>query len=145
MNMHSVWLDTLVFATQVGTIPPACHTMKYECPLRHFGGTWTHRRPIIGGSRETRATQKSFPEKKMRETGIEPAHLSVLDPKSSASANSATLANRYAIRLCRSFLLLSLASFFACASPARTACAIGMVWAPSATMRRSPFRRAIAM
>jgi hypothetical protein len=37
--------------------------------------------------------RKSFPLLKMRETGFEPAPLAGLDPKSSASANSATLAH----------------------------------------------------
>ena len=43
-------------------------------------------------------SRKPFAWKKMRETGIEPAHLSVLDPKSSASASSATLASSLSLR-----------------------------------------------
>src|SRR5207253_8209161 len=41
--------------------------------------------------------RKSFGRKEMRETGLEPARLSTPDPKSGASANSATLASNIQI------------------------------------------------
>ena len=41
----------------------------------------------------TTSRRKSFTTNQVRETGFEPAPLAGLDPKSSASANSATLAH----------------------------------------------------
>ena len=59
-------------------------------------GSRGSRHSLLGGhgSRYRLARMWASQEIKVREKGVEPLHLTVLDPKSSASANSATLAFR---------------------------------------------------